>query len=68
MSHTASPEFPATHPLAGLESWPKTGPVYGLADDDDAPRAPTFWERLGERFRKSPRGSSFNPGQARIWY
>lgn len=68
MSHTASYEFRPTHPLAGLESWPKTGPVYGLADDDEAPRAATFWQRLGERFRKSPPGDGLNPGHARIWY
>lgn len=68
MSHTASSEFRPTHPLAGLESWPKTGPVYELADDYEAPRVATFWERLGERFRKSPPGDDFNTGQARIWY
>jgi len=68
VNHTASYHFGASHPLAGPESWPKTGPIYGSADDDDAPRAVTFWERIGERFRKPPPGDSFNPGQARIWY
>jgi hypothetical protein len=68
VSHSASYHFGATHPLAGLESWPKTGPIYGLSDDDDAPRAVTFWERIGERIRKRPQGDSFDAGQARIWY
>jgi hypothetical protein len=68
VSHTASYHFGATHPLAGLETWPKTGPVYGLADDDSAPRPATFWERIGERFRKPPSGDSFDAGRARIWY
>ena len=68
MNQTVSPNFQATHPLAGLEGWPGTGPVYGLAEDDNAPRATTFWERLSERFRKSPTGDGFNAGQARIWY
>jgi hypothetical protein len=68
VNHTASYHFGATHPLAGLETWPKTGPVYGLADDEDAPKAAGFWEKLGERFRKPPSGEKFNPGQARIWY
>lgn len=68
MSHTASYHFGATHPLAGLETWPKSGPVYGIADDEEAPRAATFWERIGERLRKSPPPEKFNPGQARIWY
>jgi hypothetical protein len=68
VSHAASQDLRTTHPLAGLESWPKTGPVYGLAEDDETPRATTFWARIGERFRKSPQGENFNPGQARIWY
>ena len=68
MSHAASYHFGATHPLAGLESWPKTGPVYGLGEDEDAPRTTSFWARLGERFRKSPEGENVNPGHARIWY
>jgi hypothetical protein len=67
MSQTASHEFNATHPLAGHESWPRTGPIYGLGDNE-APRVATFWERLGERLWKSPAGDNFNPGQARIWY
>ena len=68
MSHTASHPFGVTHPLAGLESWPRTGPVYGYAEDGEAPRAATFWERLGERFRKPPPDETVNPGHARIWY
>lgn len=68
MSQTTFHDFRDTHPLAGLESWPKTGPIYGLADDADAPRATTLWERIAERLRKSPPGDGFNAGQARIWY
>lgn len=68
MSHIASQDFRITHPLAGLESWPKTGPIYGLAEDDDPPRATTIWSRIGERFRRSPRGENANHAQARIWY
>lgn len=66
--NTASYHFGATHPLAGLESWPKTGPVYGIAVEDDKPQASTLWERISERIRKSPDGDDFNAGQARIWY
>lgn len=68
MSQTVSQDCLAAHPLAGIESWPTTGPVYGVADDDHAPRAATFWERIGERFRRSPPDDGFNTGQARIWY
>jgi hypothetical protein len=55
------------HPLAGIESWPKTGPVYGFADDDAAPRAPTFWQKIGDRLRKAPPGGA-PASQARVWY
>ena len=68
MNQTASYHFGATHPLAGLESWPKTGPVYGIADRDETRQASTLWERISERIRKSPKGDDFNHGQARIWY
>lgn len=70
MNQMVPQDFQATHPLAGVEGWPATGPVYGLADDETAPRAATltFWERVGERFRKSPTGEAFNRGQVRIWY
>lgn len=67
MNQPASLDLRPTHPLAGLEGWPKTGPVYGLADDG-SPQRPGFWERLGERFRKSPPGDDGNAVQARIWY
>ena len=68
MSQTVSQDFRSPHPLAGLESWPPTGPVYGLVEDEGALRPSTLWVRLAERFRKSPQGESVNPGQARIWY
>ncbi|MGV3552902.1 hypothetical protein [Rhizobium sp.] len=68
MSHMASYHFGATHPLTGLETWPKTGPIYGIADTDDAPRPNNLWARISERIRKSPKGDDFNAGQARIWY
>lgn len=65
--NSVSMEMHSNHPLAGLESWPKTGPVYGFAEDEQ-PRGPrTFWARIGERLRKAPD----EPEQAsniRIWY
>lgn len=69
MNHTVSHDFlNAHHPLAGLDTWPETGPIYGLADDDSEPRAVTFWERIGERFRRSPPSDGLDAAQARIWY
>ena len=56
-----------THPLAGVEGWPKTGPVYGFADDDVGPRAVTLWEKIGLRLRKAPSGDA-PTSQARVWY
>lgn len=69
MSHTVSQDYRTiSHPLAGLEAWPRTGPVYGFAEEENAPRASTLWERIGERFRKPPSRENFDAGQARIWY
>lgn len=68
MSPFATHAHAATHPLAGIEGWPKTGPIYGLDIAETSQRAPTFWEKLGERIRKSPKGDEFDAGQARIWY
>lgn len=68
MDQTVSQGFHATHPLAGFESWPTTGPVYGLADDQGPTRVSNLWERISARIHKSPKGDDFNAGQARIWY
>jgi hypothetical protein len=57
----------SSHPLSGLEAWPKTGPVYGFADDE-APRAPSIWERLSQRLQRAPVGEPSHLPQARIWY
>lgn len=67
MNRTAALDLLPTHPLAGVEGWPKTGPVYGFDDQDAAPRAATLWEKVGEYFRKSPRGDA-PMTQARVWY
>jgi len=68
MISSASVEFTPRHPLAGLESWPKTGPVYGFADDEQAPAARNFWSRLGDRLRKAPDEIPSQPVNTRIWY
>ena len=68
MGYAASYHFGAPHPLAGLETWPKTGPIYGIADREDALSVVTLLDRIARRIRKSPDGDEFNAGQARIWY
>lgn len=68
MNPSASLETGSTHPLSGLEGWPKSGPIYGLAEQKQATPGGSFWQRLGERFRKSPPGDLPAHSQARIWY
>lgn len=68
MNQSTASHFRSSHPLSGLEAWPTTGPVYGLAEDERAPRATTLWERLSERLRKAPLGEDAPMPQARIWY
>lgn len=68
MNPSATYEPRNTHPLSGLESWPKTGPVYGLDSDENPCRATTLWQRIGNRFRTPPTGGISSAAQARIWY
>ena len=67
MNSSAFLETHPRHPLAGLEAWPKTGPIYGLVDEEPAPLARGFWTRIGERLR---RGVESEPAStnSRIWY
>jgi hypothetical protein len=68
MNSPASVEMQSSHPLAGLESWPKTGPVYGFAEDERPRGARTFWARIGERLRRAPDERPEQPSNIRIWY
>jgi hypothetical protein len=68
MNSPASSEMHANHPLAGLESWPKTGPIYGFAEDERPRGVRTFWSRIGERLRRAPGGCPEQPANIRIWY
>ncbi|MDB5556735.1 MAG: hypothetical protein JWL86_6719 [Rhizobium sp.] len=68
MNSSASPEMHPNHPLAGLESWPRTGPVYGFAEDERPRGARTFWARIGERLRKAPDDAPEQSANIRIWY
>jgi hypothetical protein len=68
MSPITSQPYGETHPLGALESWPKSGPVYGIGEEKDEARRQNFWERVTERIRRSPVDDDFDAGQARIWY
>jgi len=68
MNSSASLELHSNHPLAGLESWPKTGPVYGFAEDERPRGARTFWGRLSERLRRAPDRAPEHAANIRIWY
>lgn len=66
MTQTASLELRSTHPLAGVETWPKTGPIYGI-DVGAPPSKPTVWQMFGDLFKKRP-DSNYGRHQARVWY
>ncbi|MCB1448188.1 MAG: hypothetical protein KDJ87_21020 [Rhizobiaceae bacterium] len=68
MNPATAIDIRAVHPLSGLEAWSGTGPVHGFADDEAEARAPTLWQRVSERLRKSPSGDDAPAPQARIWY
>ncbi|MBX9457192.1 MAG: hypothetical protein KL863_14845 [Rhizobium sp.] len=66
MTQTASFEQRPTHPLAGLETWPKSGPIYGI-DIGETPSTPNLMQRISEFFGKSP-NSGDGDQHGRIWY
>jgi hypothetical protein len=67
MTPSATFELRSTHPLAGPEGWPRTGPIYGILEEERRSRQ-SFWEKISQRIRKSPDGDGPSAGQARIWY
>ena len=67
MNSPACFDIHPNHPLAGLEGWPATGPVYGLAEDEPPP-ARTIWARMGEIWRKAPDERPSQLPNTRIWY
>jgi hypothetical protein len=70
MNLSACSENGTTHPLSGLERWPKSGPIYGFAEQEqEQPKAKmSFWQRLGERLNRPPPGDRPEYPQARVWY
>lgn len=68
MNSSASFDFRTSHPLAGLESWPKTGPVYGFAEEEPYVPARTLWQRIGDRMGRAPEIEPTPKSHARVWY
>ena len=68
MHLSATREMRRAHFAYARDTWPKTGPIYGFDEDTVTPRAKTLWQRIGERFGKSPDGDNEAATQARIWY
>ena len=62
-------ESKPTHPLGARDSWPLTGPIYGIADRDIKPEPPkTIWQRLTANASEAPRETADLPGNLPIWY
>lgn len=58
-----------THPLGARDSWPETGPVYGIPELDIKPEPPkTIWQRLVENAYGIPENMAVLPGNSPIWY
>lgn len=69
MQDSVAYESYPTHPLAARDSWPATGPIYGIADLEAEP-APsrTIWQRLVANVTDTPEDMTTLPGSMPIWY
>lgn len=69
MQDTAVFESYPTHPLGRRESWPPTGPVYGIPGPDAAPvRFRTFWQRLLPMAARATEDMGPAPAHGPVWY
>jgi hypothetical protein len=58
-----------THPLGKRESWPTTGPIYGLPELDAKPATSgTIWQRWVTGVTEIPENIVMPPGSSPIWY
>lgn len=58
-----------THPLAARDTWPATGPIYGIPELEDRPEpARTVWQRLVANVYETPARPSAIPKDLPVWY
>jgi hypothetical protein len=58
-----------THPLGRRESWPATGPIYGLPELDASARpGGTIWQKWVRSASDIPEEIAIPPGNSPIWY
>jgi hypothetical protein len=58
-----------THPLGARDTWPVTGPIYGIPELDDRPEpARTMWQRLVANVYDAPDSAASVPGNLPVWY
>lgn len=69
MQDSVAYESYPSHPLGARDSWPATGPVYGLPDvHEKAEAAKTIWQRLVSPAPITPEIMEAQPASSPIFY
>lgn len=69
MQEFATQESYPTHPLGKRDSWPATGPIYGLPEPEtEAQPARTIWQWLVAGASEASEPIAVRPGNPPIWY
>lgn len=69
MQDSVAYESYPTHPLGARDSWPITGPIYGIPEMDAKPEpSRTIWQRLVTNSVTETEEADSLPANPPIWY
>jgi hypothetical protein len=69
VQHSVASESYPTHPLGKGESWPVTGPIYGIPELEAQPGpSATIWQRWVTGTSEIPENVAAAPVGPPIWY
>lgn len=69
MQDSATNESYPTHPLGKRDSWPATGPIYGIPEQENEPEPTrTIWQRLVSGTPEVSENVTTRAGDLPIWY
>ena len=69
MQDTVTFESYPTHPLARRDSWPASGPIYGIGEPDRQEMLPrTLWQRLTATDTEISKAEAMPSGTSPVWY
>lgn len=69
MQNSVTYESYPTHPLAARDTWPVTGPIYGIPELEERPEpARTMWQRLVANVYDMPASQTSMRQNLPVWY